>query len=807
MSFLTDCRQAWRALMHTPMFTATAVLTLALGIGANSAIFSLVDGVLIKALPYPEADQLVAVAELPPSRVRNTVAPLSFLAWQESAHSFTGLAARQSDSIVMLDGGAPEEIRAARVSVSYFDVLGVPPALGRAFAAGDGQPGAPCVMLLSDRLWARRWARDRNLIGESIGLSDGACQIVGVLPPGSAFDRVPFQAYTPLAFTRANAPRGHFLTVIGRLRSGTTAAQAGQEMAVLAASINREDPVKADWSAQVEPWRDTVVRADSRRLVLVLFGAVAVVLLVACINVASLALVRASARRRDVSIRLALGAGARRLFSHYLAESLLVVSAGGVLGLFVAQWCVAAFMALSPAGTLPSEAAVALDWRAVVFTGLVIIIVSVVAGSVPAWQSLRATASEALRGESRTTTPSVSTRRTQSALLMVQVALAMVLVTGAATLGVSFARLTRVDPGFDPRGMVTFRLSAPPSGRSDEQVAMFHAQVLDELRRQPAAASVGGSTSLPLHGWLYGTTVRVDAVAPTDPAHMNAHVQHVVGDYFDALGIPLKEGRAFSDADQRSPAKVAIVNDTFTRRFIGEGPALGRRLHLGISNTGSGGPPVTWEVIGVIRDVKTGGLGDAALLTPEVYVPFGQAPMPTVSYVARARDARVAVTLDMVREAVERIDSTVPIGAFEPGDALVEDSVVTQRFRTMLLMAFAGLTLVIAVIGVYAIRTQAVVSRLREVGIRLALGATRSQVMYLVVGQGLRLVSAGIALGLVASYAARSAVQQWLFGVDVYDALPLVLAMATLGGAALVASWLPARRATRVSALESLRHE
>ncbi len=807
MSFLMDCRHAWRALVHTPVFTVTAVLTLALGIGANSAIFSLVDGVLIKALPYPDASQLVAVAELPPSGLRNTVAPLSFLAWQESAQSFAGLAARQATHIVMLDGGDPEEVRAARVSASYFDVLGVPPSLGRTFTPADGQLGAPCVMLLSDRLWGRRWARDRNILGASIRLADGACQVVGVLPPGSAFDRVPFQAYTPMTFTRANAPRGHFLTVIGRLRAGTTVSQADAEMGVLAAAVNREDPIKSGWSARVEPWRDTVVRADSRRLVLVLFGAVGVVLLVACINVASLALVRASARRRDVSIRLALGAGAGRLFSHYLAESLLMVSAGGFLGLIVAQWCLAAFVALSPAGTLPSEAVVALDGRAVLFTGLVIIIVSLAAGSVPAWQSLRATATDALRGESRTTTASTFTRRTQSALLTIQVALAMVLVTGAAMLGVSFARLTGVDPGFDPGGLVTFRLSAPPSSVADEPIAMFHADVLDELRRQPATASAGGSTSLPLRGWLYGTTVRVEGVAPTDPARMNAHVQHVVGDYFSALGIPLKQGRAFTDTDQRSPARVAIVNETFVRRFIGEGPALGRHLHLGIGDDGSGRPPAAWDIVGVIRDVKTGGLADDVWLTPEVYVPLGQAPMPTVSYVVRARSSGDAVTLDMVRRAVERVDTRVPISAFETGDVLVDDSVVLQRFRTMLMMAFAGLTLVIAVIGVYAIRAQAVTARLREVGIRLALGATRSQVMHLVVGQGLRLVSAGVALGLVASYAARAAIRQWLFGVDVYDAFPLVLAIVTLGGAALVASWLPARRATRVSALESLRHE
>jgi putative ABC transport system permease protein len=663
------------------------------------------------------------------------------------------------------------------------------------------------VVLLSDRLWASRWSRDGAIVGQTIRLADGTCEVVGVLPPAPAFERVPYQAYTPLTFTMATAPRGHFLTVIGRLRPETTVAQASAEMVGLSATINRNDAVKADWRAVVEPWRNTVVRSDSRRLVLVLFGTVVVVLLVASVNVASLALVRASARRRDVSIRLALGAGMARLFSHYLAESLLVVLAGGLLGILVAQWCLAVFLFLAPAGTLPAEAAVSVDGRVLWFTSGLIVLVSLIAGSIPAWQSLRATAADALRGESRSSTASASTRRTQNALLIAQVGLAMVLVTGAAMLSISFARLTRVDPGFDPRGTVTFRLSVPEAGAATEQVALFHAQVLDELQRQPGVASVGASTSLPLHGWLYGTSIRVEGLAATDPLRMNAHVQHVVGDYFDAMGIPLKEGRAFRDSDQRGGAPVAIVNETFARRFIGDDRVIGRQLHLGINDDGGGTPSASWEVVGVIRDVKTGGLADAELLTPEVYVPHGQAPAPTVSYVVRARDPERLLTSKGIRAAVGRVDARVPIGAFVPGDILIDDSVVVQRFRTVLMAAFAGLTLVIAVIGVYAIRAQAVTARLREVGIRLALGATRSQVMRLVIGQGLRLVSAGIALGAGISFAAGGAIQQWLFGVEAGDAIPLLLAAVTLGGAALIASWLPARRATRVHALDSLRHE
>jgi putative ABC transport system permease protein len=645
------------------------------------------------------------------------------------------------------------------------------------------------------------------LIGQTIRLNDLSCEVIGVLPPGSVFDRVPHQVYAPLAFTKANAPSGHFLTVIGRLQPNVTLAQAEAEIHGLASALAAATPSKKGWTAVVDPLRSTIVRPDSRRLVLILFGAVGVLLLVACVNVAGLALSRASVRRREVSIRLALGARAGRLFSHFIAESLLVVTGGALAGLLVGQWSLSALTSLMPAGMLPREAAIALDGRVLLFTVGLVAIASVVFGSIPAWQSLRTGASEALRAEGRSATASSATRRMQNGLLVAQVALAMILVASASMLAVSFIRLSRVDPGFSPDGVLTFRIAMPRASPSGEETAQFHAQITDELRRVASVGAVGAAPSLPLRGWLYGTSVRVDGIPLADPSRANAHVQSVVGDYFAALGILVKAGRALNDADRSSNQKVAVVNETFVRRFIGEGPAVGRRVVLGIGDDGKGSAIPSWEIVGVISDVKTGGLADAELLTPEVYVPHGQSPAPTMAYAVRPRSAEAPIPVNAIRDAVRRVDTRVPLTAVMSMDALIGDSVVLPRFRTWLVMGFAGITLLVAAIGVYAVRVQAVTARRREVGIRMALGATRSHVTHLMVKQGVRPLLMGVAIGLIGARLSVGAIESWLFGVGTNDLGPLGIAAAILCGVALMATWIPARRAARVEPLETLRQD
>jgi putative ABC transport system permease protein len=800
MSLIADARQAWRSLRRTPTFTVTAIVTLALGIGANAAIFSVVDAVLLKPLPYQESDRLVAVAELPPSGLRNSVSAASFFGWQAAATSFESMAARQSVSTTVLGLAAPAEVRAARVTTGYFDVLGVGAARGRTFSESDGQSGAPCVAVIADRSWTTLWARDPAIIGSAIRLADGECVVAGVLPADSVFDRVPIQIYLPFQFTAETAPNGHYLSVTARLRDDASVESARSEMQVIAPAVAGAQPGKQDWSAAVDPLQATVVRADTRRLVLVLFGAVAVVLLVAVVNVGGLGLSRASQRQREVSIRLALGAGSRRLFRYFLVESLLLSALGGGLGVLLGYWMVRALTTIMPPGTLPTEAAIALDARVFAFLALLVVFISALVAAAPALQAIKGAASDALRKEGRSATLSRGTRRSQDTLVVMQIALAMVLVTSATLLVTSFTRLTRVDPGFDPAGVTTFRLAVPTSV-AEAQWSQIHGGIIDELGRLAGVEAVGAATSLPLRGWLYGTSVRVEGVAPTEPTRMNAHVQHVRGRYFEALRIPLEEGRYFTDADQTANARVAIVNHTFLRRFIGAGAGVGHRLRLGISDDDS----VSWEVIGVVADLKTGGLADADLRTPEVYVPHAAAPAPTLSYVVRAAGPPPSVRT--LQEVVQRVDPDRPLTAYMTMEDLVGDSVVGQRFRTWLVTGFAAVSLLLAVIGVYSVRTQAVAARRRELGIRLALGATRQQVMRLVVGQGGVLVGLGVALGLAGGLLAAGAIEQWLFAVESKNPGPLVIALLVLGSAGLVASWVPARRAAAVPPAEALRHE
>ncbi len=797
MTLMLDLRHALRSLAAAPLFSATVVFTLALGFGVNAAVFSLVDAVMLRPLPFPSPEQLVAVAELPPTGVPNTVAGASYFHWVRAARSFDGLAARQATSLAVVGGAQPEEMRGARVSANYFEVLGLRPAYGRAFTDVDAAQGAACVVVLSHRGWQRLWPADPVTVGRTIRTATTTCEVVGVLPAGSVFDRLPYLLYQPLGFTETTAPRGHYLTVIGRLHQGVTLEQAGAEMRTIAGAFNASSAAKRDWSATVDPWRDTVVRAQSRQLVLVLFGAVALVLLVAVVNISSLSLSRATARRREVSVRMALGAGTGRLLRYFLVETAVLTMAGAAAGLALAAGALRLFVALMPAGTLPAELDVHLDARVLLFALVVVSVVTLVLGVLPAWQSRTTSAGEALRSGGRGSTGPAATRRVQHGLLIAQVAVAMMLVTGAAWLTVSFSRLSAVDPGFAPERVMTVRIALPGSP-SAEQSAAIHGRLLTRLQSLAGVREVGAATSLPLQGWLYGTTVRVAGAPEVDVAQQNAHIQYVSGQYFDALGIRVKAGRTLSGR-QGGEARQVVVNETFARRFIGDGDGVGRQVFLGAMDGGQS----PWEVVGVIADLKTGGLADAALATPEVYVPHALGPAPSMNYVMRAPD-RMPTEAE-IRQAVAQVDAAQPVSAIRPMTQVIGGSLVTQKFRTALVGGFAVLALLVAVTGVYALRAQAVAARRREFGIRLALGATAGQVTRLVVAQGAAQVVAGLTLGAAGAWWASGAIEPWLFDVAVTDVAPAGVAVLLLGGSAIAASWWPARTAGRVSPSETLR--
>ena len=805
MGFLAhDLRDAWRALVRTPGYTLLVVATLALGIGVNTAIFSVVDALLFKALPYADPDRLVRITEIHPSGNRNTVAPANFLDWQRMARSFSAIAARQNASFALLDGGDPIELIASRVSVGYFDMVGTSAAVGRTFQPADGDLNAPCAAVISNRLWSRRFARDPAVVGTALHFSGFTCTVIGVLPEASVFDRVLSDVYTPLIYAPAEATRlSHFLGVTARLAPGVTVEQARAEMKSLADRINKANgEVLRGWSATVDPFRDLMVRADSKRLVWVLFGAVGLVLLVGCVNIAGLALSRTIARQREVAVRVALGAGRWRVFRALAVESLVLATIGAGLGLFVGQWALAAFASYVPPGTLPAEALASLDSRALMFTMALAIMTGLLFGTVPAWQAARGGVNTALRSGGRGSSGSRMSARLHSVLLVTEVALAMVLVAGAALLVVSFLRLTRVDPGFDPNGVVTMRLSLPQARYKDGIGApAFYNDVLARIRRIPGVEHATAVTSLPLGGWLYGQQFRVEGTA-TEKVWNSAHIQHVTGEYVATLGMSLREGRAIDDTDTATAPGVVMINETFARRFIGDQPAAGRTIVIG------GATETRLQIVGVMRDVKTGGLGDAPLATPEMYVSHQQAPMPILVLAIKARDDAAATRLlPDVRAAIHAVDPELPVG--NPGlmSDLIGTSLTLQRFQTSIVSAFAVLAGLLACIGVYAVRSQALHARQREVGIRMALGATPRDVLAMTVGQGLKLVACGLAIGLGAAVLLARVIEPWLFNTRAADPAMLAAATVALGTAGLLASWLPARRAAQLDPLTTLRAE
>ena len=801
-----DVRDASRSLMRSPGFTALVVVTLALGIGANTAIFTVMDALLLKPLPYADADRLVRVAEWPRTGGNFTVAPTAFVNWRSRLRGFTGLEARAGVTIGLLEGD-PEELRIARVTSGYFDLLGIYPSAGQTFVTGHDQPGEPCRAVLSHRLWHRRFAEDRSIVGRPIKTTVGTCTAIGVLAPDSVFDRAAFELYLPLSMTADQAgSNGRTLTVFGRLGPDVSLDEARAELTTVAAAFNADrGPAGQGWTAAITPLRDVVVRADTRQLTWVLFGAVAVVLLVACVNVAGLLLSRGVDRQHEVAIRAALGAGRWRLFRYMLVESLLLAVTGGALGAAIGSWALRLFLWLVPPGTLPAEAVAALDLRALAFTGAIALVAAVICGTLPAWQSTHVRSASAVASSSRSVSGSRRTIQLHGALLVAEIALAMMLVTAATMLVVSFSRLVHVAPGFDPARVLTTTIAVPVErypGASD--ASGFYERTLDAIRRLPGVERAAAVTSLPLGGWLFGTTFRVEG-SPFDPERpTSAHVQHVSSDYFETLRIPVLAGRTFTPRDDSRAPLVAIVNDTFRRRFIGDGAAEGRRLVLGIGNA-DGATRLPWQIVGVIGDVKTGGLADRDLATPEIYVPHTQSPHWNLFVIWRT--AAAGQTAPDIRAAVRAIDPNLPLSAMTSMDVLVGASVNTQRFRTTMMATFAVLAGLLASLGVYAVRSRAIRARRREIGVRAALGATRRQILALLVGQGLRLVLVGMVIGLAGAVWSTRIVQQWLFATEATDPALLVIAAGLLGGTALLAGWLPARQAAAIDPLVSLRHE
>ena len=804
-----DIRYALRSLVKTPAFTLVALLTLALGIGANSAIFSVVNGVLLRSLPYPQADRLVVVRETYGGGLTGSVSGPNFADWRARAHSFSSMAASRGMAVSLLGVGEPEEISAAMVSSDFFRTLGVTPVLGRGLLPGEDQ-GQGSVAVISEGLWRERFGGDRDILGRTVNLSGRPYTIVGVAPSSLAYPGRS-RLWLPFGFGlgRSNDRDSHSYDVIARLTPSATVATAQADMDAVARGLTEAYPGQntGRGAAVIAMTEDTV--GTVRPALLLLSGAVVFVLLIACANVANLFLVRASTRQREIALRAALGASRWRLTQQALAEAVLLAAAGGALGLLLASWSVDALLALSPRG-VPRLAEITIDERVLVFTLVVSVVIGLAFGLVPAMVASRQAPAGALQAEGRGASGGPQRSRFRAGLVVTQIALALVLLIGSALLIVSVRRLAGVDPGFRPEGAVSFEFNVPSAKyESVDAQRNFVGRVLEQLQGLPGVSRAGSVFYLPLGSGQTNGDVSVEGEPPAAPGRERyAGYRIIMGEYLETMDIALKRGRPPGPEDVEGSRLVATVNEAFAREFFPGRDPIGQRITFGSPTD----EPEWREIVGIVADVRHLGLAQPA--DPEVYVPARQitddlwavfAPTP-ISFVVRTTLSPGAIA-PAIKAAVREVDPDQPVSRLRPVGELVGDSLARYRFSMLLLTIFGGLALCLAVVGVYGLMAYSVSQRTRELGIRLALGARAVVVCGMVLRQGLGMAVAGILLGLAGALVLTRLLSAQLFGVSPTDPGVITAMAATLAAVSLVACLIPALRATRVDPMVALRSE
>jgi putative ABC transport system permease protein len=815
-TLIQDLRYGLRLLARSPGFTAIALLTLTLGIGATAAIFSVVDAVLLRALPYRDPQRLVSVFE-DQSQVgfpRNTPAPGNYAEWKAQTQIFEDAAAAAEYGrfhVFNLTGetaaGAaePEKLQSASVTRNLFSVLGARPALGRVFLPEEDRPGGPRVVLISHGLWKRRFAGDPGLVGRAIVLNGEKYTVVGVMPAGFAYPSANADIWTPMAFTQEQlTQRGsHYLEVVARLRAGVTLAQANAGLQVVCKRLAQAYP---DTNADVqrffaEPLHETYTQG-ARTGLTVLMAAVGCILLIACANIANLLLARATGRQREIAVRTALGAARGRIVRQMLTESLLLAAGGGLLGILLADWCFNFLRNLIPVD-LSHSVSLALDPGVLAFAVAISLASSLLFGMAPALQISRIDLNGVLKEGGR---GSAGPRRAMLRNLLVigEVALSLILMVGSALLLESFAKLRGVDPGFRADHVLTMRVDAPVTKYGDfTKRSQFFARVLERVRALPRVEAAGFTSALPLT-WEGGTGGFIPEDIPTRPdVTRDANNRVVSPGYFEAMRIPLLRGRLFQDADGPDAPPVAIVNETMARKFWPDQDALGKRFKF---DDADGKTP--WRTIaGIVGDVRQMRLNDPP--RQEMYFPYLQARENWMV----PRDLAIHTSGDplslagAVRQAVWSVDKDQPVSDVMTLDNLLDHEVAQRRVQTALLGGFAAVALILACIGIYGVLSYLVTQRTREIGVRVALGASAADVFRTVAGQGMTLAAVGIAAGLAVALALSRLLGSLLFGVSAGDPLAYVSAIAVFGAVALLACYFPARRAARVDPLVALRYE
>ncbi len=800
-TFLQDLRYGLRMLRRNPGFTAVTVIALALGIASSTAIFSIVDEVLLHPLPYPNPEQLLDVSQSERSTGawKTDASPANYVDWVAQNHVFSEMAAARGWQANLSGSDRPERIRTTMVTASFFRLFGVGPMLGRTFVGDDEKPGSAQVAVLSQALWQRRYAADPAILGRDIILDGDRYTVVGVMPQRFSPDNygelwVPSPWAVPNNRLRRNEdPRqlrdSNYLDVWARLKTDVTLQQAAAEMDAIGRQLEQEYPnANMDNGIRLRPMQEELVR-EIRPVLLVLTAAVAFVLLIGCANVANLLLTRASTRAKEISIRAALGASRWRLIRQLLTESVLLSFLGGALGLFLAVWSVPILLTFSPA-ELRDVHGIILNREVLSFSILASMLTGILFGLVPAIYASRANFSEALRDADRGST--LGRIRGRGILIAGEVAVSIILLIGAGLMLKSFAKLTHVDPGFNADRLLVFNIGYPPSADVARQTA-FYQQVIERLRALPGVTAAGAVSRLPLSG---GNSTRSFNLPGSDKNH-DADIRVSTPDYLATMGIPLLKGRNLNEHDTSGTPLVAVINEIGARNVFGGADPLGKYI------TNFGPKNEKLQIVGVVGNVRHVGL--EAQPRAEIYQPSGQAQWPSMFVAVRTATSNPRALISAVQNAVWSVDDNVPLANLRTMRDMIAASVVRQKFAMLLLAIFAGLAVCLAAIGLYGVMSYSVSQRTREIGIRVALGARRGDVLRLVIGQGMLFAAIGVAAGVLVSLGMARLIANLLFAVSPTDSATFAGVATLLSLVALLACWLPARRASTVDPMVALR--
>jgi putative ABC transport system permease protein len=825
---MNDLKFAFRQLLKNPAFTAVAVLTLALGIGANTAIFSVVSSVMLKPLPFTQPERLVTVWERNPARGydMNNVAPATFTDWKAQSQAFEGIAAFGLHQALNLTGDQePERITGVAISANLFQVLGTHPMHGREFSADEETPGRDRVVILSHALWQRRFGSSLEIIGKTIALDGNTYAVVGVMPTGFVFPGMtgvlfgfffsrPADVWLPLAMSAdvLKTRSDHSLFAVARLKPGVSLAQAGAEMDALTQRIEQANPGNLMGThARLLALREQSI-GGVRSGLLVLVTAVAFVLLIGCANVANLLLARAAARQREIAIRVALGATRLQVIRQLLTESVALAVLGGALGTLFAVWGVELLVnrvGETVALTTPGWNEIRIDGRMLAFTLLVSLGTGILFGLVPALQATKPDINESLKEGGRSATEGYRRNRFRSSLVVAEMALALMLLIGAVLMLQSFLRLQRVNAGFNASRVITMELSLPESRYPEgPQWTAFYEQLVRRLQALPGVQFAGATTQLPLSGDVGNTTFEIVGAPPAQPGEWTTTDWiAITPDYCRVMQIPLDAGRYFAEQDKNDSPPVCLINQSLAKRYFANESPIGKKLVVGING-------FTAEIVGIVQDVRQRSLDVDTLpaqlqaaFSSQIYVPYAQLPVrPRMSVVVRAWSDAASLA-GALRTEVRAADKDLPVSKLRTMETVRGNSIAQPRFRTMLVALFGAVALVLAAVGIYAVMAYSVTRRTHEIGVRMALGAQREDVLKLVVQQGMGLALIGTVVGLAGAFVLTRLMSGVLYGVSATD--PLTFTMVSLGlvGVAFLACYVPARRAAQVEPMEALRYE